>query len=120
MPRYTKQTWRPGRTGGTPISAARLQHIEDGIEAVDLALDGVDTGAGTVYVPVPGRDGIDGVDGTDGKDGIDGVDGIDGQDGKDAVFDPRLSLVYIAQPEEDITLLDPPLPANTMIWVIPT
>lgn len=83
MPRYTKQTWRPGRTGGTPISATRLQHLEDGIEAVDLALDAVDGG---------------------------------GQ----SALDPRLSLVYIARPDEDITLLDPPLPPNTMIWVIPT
>jgi hypothetical protein len=83
MPRYTKQTWRPGRTGGTPISATRLQHLEDGIEAIDLALDAVDGG---------------------------------GQ----SALDPRLSLVYIAQPDEDITLLDPPLPPNTMIWVIPT
>lgn len=30
---YTKQTWADGFVGGTPITAARLGHIEDGIEA---------------------------------------------------------------------------------------
>jgi YD repeat-containing protein len=32
---YTKQTWANGPSGGTPISAARLQHIEDGIGNID-------------------------------------------------------------------------------------
>jgi hypothetical protein len=40
---YTPQTWANGSGGGTPISAARLQHIEDGIEALD---DAVATGGG--------------------------------------------------------------------------
>lgn len=30
---YDKQTWADGSGGGTPITAARLGHIEDGIEA---------------------------------------------------------------------------------------
>ena len=29
---YTKQVWRDLETGGTPITAARLNHMEDGIE----------------------------------------------------------------------------------------
>jgi hypothetical protein len=33
---YTKQTWADGESGGTPITAARLAHIEDGIEAASL------------------------------------------------------------------------------------
>lgn len=36
---YTKQTWVNGRAGGTPLSAARLNHIEDGVEAVATAAD---------------------------------------------------------------------------------
>jgi hypothetical protein len=33
---YTKQTWANDIVGGTPISAARLNHIENGIENVDV------------------------------------------------------------------------------------
>lgn len=33
---YVKQTWIDGLTGGTPISAARLAHIEDGIDNATL------------------------------------------------------------------------------------
>lgn len=29
---YTKQVWRDLETGGTPITAEKLNHIEDGIE----------------------------------------------------------------------------------------
>src|SRR5689334_23141990 len=29
--KYTKQTWNNGRSGGTPIDASRLAHIEDGL-----------------------------------------------------------------------------------------
>lgn len=32
---YVKQTWADGEAGGTPITAARLGHIEDGIEDVE-------------------------------------------------------------------------------------
>lgn len=34
---YTKQTWANGVAGGTPISAARLTHMEEGIYAAHLA-----------------------------------------------------------------------------------
>lgn len=33
---YTKQTWTDGTSGDTPISAARLSHIEDGIAAASI------------------------------------------------------------------------------------
>lgn len=36
---YAKQTWANGVAGGTPINAARLNHMEDGIEAVDQRID---------------------------------------------------------------------------------
>lgn len=35
---YTKTTWVNGPAGGTPINAANLQNIEDGIEALDTTL----------------------------------------------------------------------------------
>jgi peptidoglycan/xylan/chitin deacetylase (PgdA/CDA1 family) len=31
---YTKQTWVDGPAGNTPLSAARLQHIEDGVDSI--------------------------------------------------------------------------------------
>lgn len=34
---YDKQTWANGESGGTPLSASRLNHMEDGIEAADDA-----------------------------------------------------------------------------------
>lgn len=34
---YTEQTWADGPGGGTPLSAARLNHLEDGLTATDLA-----------------------------------------------------------------------------------
>jgi hypothetical protein len=40
---YVKQTWVDGQAGGTPVSAARLNHMEDGIEAASTG-----GGAGTV------------------------------------------------------------------------
>lgn len=32
MTAYTKQTWLEGQGGGTPLSPARLNHLEDGVE----------------------------------------------------------------------------------------
>lgn len=49
---YLKQTWADGSGGGTPVNAERLNHIEDGIEAIDLAVtaaaDVTFTPAGTI------------------------------------------------------------------------
>jgi hypothetical protein len=36
---YTKQTWVDGTGGGTPRSAARLAHQEDGIKEASDRLD---------------------------------------------------------------------------------
>lgn len=33
---YVKQTWEDGELGETPITAERLNHMEDGIETADL------------------------------------------------------------------------------------
>lgn len=33
---YEKQVWKNGKDGGTPVSADRLNHIEAGIEGVEL------------------------------------------------------------------------------------
>lgn len=38
---YTKQTWKDGTGGATPLTAARLNHMEDGIKATSDAVDSV-------------------------------------------------------------------------------
>jgi len=35
---YTKQTWNDNASGGTPITAARLNHIEDGIYQIGASV----------------------------------------------------------------------------------
>lgn len=40
MAAYEKQTWADGAAGGTPITAARLNHMEDGIAAAGGGADG--------------------------------------------------------------------------------
>lgn len=37
---YAKQTWQDGEAGGTPLSAARLNHIETGIDNAHTEVDG--------------------------------------------------------------------------------
>ena len=32
---YEQQEWKPGKAGGTPVSADRLNHIEQGIAGVE-------------------------------------------------------------------------------------
>lgn len=64
---YEKQTWKDGESGGTPITAKRLNHIEEGIAAKAER----------------GERGPAGKDGSDGKDGDRGSAGKDGEDGKD-------------------------------------
>jgi hypothetical protein len=46
---YTKQTWLSGVGGGTPVSAVRLQYIEDGLEAAasNIAVHGAIVSAAT-------------------------------------------------------------------------
>lgn len=38
---YTKNVWRDLETGGTPITAEKLNHIEDGIEDLDQFRDSI-------------------------------------------------------------------------------
>ena len=61
---YTKQQWRDGDSE-TPLSAARLTHIENGIAAKATKGDKGDKGD-------PGTDGADGARGPAGADGADG------------------------------------------------
>lgn len=73
---YEKQTWNNG-DATTPLSAERLNHIEDGIANIELT---------------PGPQGPPGADGTDGAKGAKGDKGDKGDPGADspitqAVFD---------------------------------
>lgn len=48
---YSKQKWKDGKDGDTPISAKRLNHMEDGIkDAYDKAGDAKDGKSATVEV----------------------------------------------------------------------
>lgn len=70
---YTKQQWRDGDSE-TPLSAARLTHIENGIAAKATKGDKGDKGD-------PGTDGADGEQGPEGPQGPQGEPGTDGADG---------------------------------------
>lgn len=50
---YTKQTWVDGQAGGTPLSAARLNYMEQGIEAA-ASSGGLDSGL-LILTPEAGR-----------------------------------------------------------------
>lgn len=82
---YTKQQWRDGDSE-TPLSAARLTHIEDGIAAKATKGDKGDPGdpgpKGDKGDPgTPGTDGEQGPEGPQGPQGEPGTDGADGEDG---------------------------------------
>lgn len=51
---YTPQTWTDGSAGGTPITAARLTVIEDGIESASRRDETMTTVASATYTPVLG------------------------------------------------------------------
>ena len=72
---YTKQQWRDGDSE-TPLSAARLTHIENGIAAKATKGDKGDKGD-------PGTDGADGAQGPKGDKGDPGTPGTPGADGAD-------------------------------------
>jgi hypothetical protein len=95
---YSKQTWANGVGGGTPLSAARLTVMENGIEAADRhARTGTGSPEGAVTAPVgdfytntttgdlylktsgTGSTGwvLKGAQGPPGSDGADGADGVD-------------------------------------------
>lgn len=72
---YTKQQWRDGDSE-TPLSAARLTHIENGIAAKATKGDKGDKGD-------PGPAGADGAQGPKGDKGDPGTPGTPGADGAD-------------------------------------
>ena len=63
---YEPQVWADGAEGGTPLSAVRLNHIEQGIAGVELT---------------PGPEGPQGPKGPKGDKGDAGAPGADGADG---------------------------------------
>lgn len=65
---YEKQEWKDGEDGGTPITAERLNHIEEGI--ANKAEQGPKGD--------PGENGAKGDPGDKGEPGEDGKDGADG------------------------------------------
>ena len=67
---YEKQDWVDGVDGGTPVSAERLNHIEEGIFEAD---------------GIPGPDGEKGDQGPKGDQGIPGVKGDEGERGSDGI-----------------------------------
>ena len=69
---YEPQTWADGPEGGTPITADRLNHVEQGIATVELT-PGPKGDKGD-----PGADGARGPEGPEGPAGADGADGADG------------------------------------------
>ena len=73
---YEKQEWVNG-SKDTPLSAARLNHIEEGIAA--KAARGPKGEKGDPGEPgPPGADGADGADGAKGAKGDPGTPGVDG------------------------------------------
>lgn len=95
---YEKQDWKDGEEGDTPITAERLDHIEDGI--ADKSERGEQGEKGD-----PGKSGSDGKDGSDftyddfteeqlddlkgpkGDTGDAGKAGSDGSDGKNMTYE---------------------------------
>lgn len=71
---YAKQAWT-NDDPATPVSAARLTHIEDGIAAIELT-PGPEGAKGP-----SGKDGAKGPKGDPGKDGAKGAQGDPGKDG---------------------------------------
>ena len=76
---YTKQQWRDGDSE-TPLSAARLTHIENGIAAKATKGDTGDVGPAGPKGDKgdPGTDGAQGPEGPQGPQGEPGTDGADG------------------------------------------
>lgn len=82
---YTKQTWN-NDDPSTPLSAARLTHIEDGIAAKAEAGPKGDAGPKGPAGP-KGEEGPKGSDGAKGNKGEDGADGF----GTEAQYDEIIS-----------------------------
>jgi hypothetical protein len=54
---YTKQTWSDGQAGATPITAARLNYIESGIQVAAATADAAVVKGDTGWVNIPGING---------------------------------------------------------------
>lgn len=96
---YEKQEWKNGKDGDTPITADRLNHIEDGIDEKAEQGPKGDTGD-------DGKDGEDGSKGDTGSSGSDGSDGVGvddiSRDGNTLVFKMSDdSEIEVDLPEED-------------------
>lgn len=75
MPDYTKQTWADGVAGATPISAARLNHMEDGIDAASVpdGTYGRTDGTSGIWDPTHPTYGAEGDGATDDLDALEGL-----------------------------------------------
>ena len=76
---YEKQIWENGPVGGTPISASRLNHIEDGIKDNSDAIADIAEVAGTTGPT--GSTGVTGHTGSTGSTGATGATGTNGFNG---------------------------------------
>ena len=80
---YDPYVWKDGEAGGTPITAARLNAIEQGIAGVELT-PGPKGDKGDKGDPgTAGKDGADGSPGAKGDKGDKGDPGPAGKDGAD-------------------------------------
>ena len=86
---YEKQTWNNGDPA-TPLSAERLNHIEDGIAGIELT---------------PGPQGPAGPPGADGADGAKGAKGDKGDKGDPGADSPITQAVFDAL-EARVTALE--------------
>lgn len=86
---YEKQTWNNGDPA-TPLSADRLNHIEDGIAGIELT---------------PGPQGPAGPPGADGADGAKGAKGDKGDKGDPGADSPITQAVFDAL-EARVTALE--------------
>src|SRR5690625_5253013 len=78
---YNPFEWADGEAGGTPITAERLNHIENGIANVELT-PGPEGPQGPEGPMGPeGPEGPQGPEGPEGPEGPQGTPGADGQDG---------------------------------------
>lgn len=56
---YTEQEWKDGRAGGTPITASRLNHMEDGIKDASDRADAIESQLGNVATVLDEINGVE-------------------------------------------------------------